>query len=556
MEKTSHFKLLGVLLIIGYFFLMAGNGLVSLTHPDEVFYMQTAKEMDARDSWLTPYIFDEPQFEKPLFFYTLLRLSIKFAGLDPFWARFWPSFFAILGMGITYWMGWMLFRSKRAAFLSAFILGTSFIYLALARAILTDMVFSVIVVASLAFFYWGYITPRKKNSGIIFCFAFAGLAVLTKGVFGFLFPATVIGAFLFFKKDFGYLKNRATMIGGFLFLLISVPWHVHMYQLYGDHFVNDYWWNVHVKRIYDAEHERSNTWYFYLGTMLGGMMPWSFFLVPGSYWTYRQLRNNASSRQPVMFLFAWILLIWACVQPAHSKLASYHFAVFPALAILTANFIDNILKTKEDRFLSRVMAVAPWIMVILLFGAAVFAIIFAKQNIDMVVDMTSPYVFCGLSALLAVAMIIFIRSRRDMAVVFAHGGIIVVVLATLFLGRMYAEPWVSCKQVADQFVEMDQSDTTVLCSKFYVRGIRYYTDRKVAVIDINGDGFFTPHPIPFLNSDNKVLEFLESQDKTFAIVKDSNVDDLKRIAGRGNFKVSLLNEIADKYILKIEKVKN
>ena len=104
-----------------------------------------------------------------------------------------------------------------------------------------------------------------------------------------------------------------------------------------------------------------------------------------------------------------------------------------------------------------------------------------------------------------------------------------------YFARPYVEPWVSCKHISDVFNEIDKSDTPVLASKFYVRGIRYYTDRKMAVIDINGKGFWSPHPIPFLNTDKMVMDFLDQRPITYAIVKEGNVRDLKRIThGRYN----------------------
>src|SRR3989344_5559812 len=68
-EMLSHKKLVGILMAAAYVLLMMGNGFVSLTHPDEVFYVQSAKEMIQHHSWLTPMIFDAPQFEKPVFFF-------------------------------------------------------------------------------------------------------------------------------------------------------------------------------------------------------------------------------------------------------------------------------------------------------------------------------------------------------------------------------------------------------------------------------------------------------------------------------------------------------
>ena len=166
-EQKSHGFWLAILLAAAYFLLMFGNGMLSLTHPDEVFYVQSAKEMVRHKSWLTPMIFDWPQFEKPIFFYWLLMIGIKLAGLSPFMARFWPSIFGIIGVPAVYGIAWVLFRNKRTAFLSGMVLAASFIHLAMSRAVLTDMTFSILTVLSFGSFCWAYYERKYKNIGII-----------------------------------------------------------------------------------------------------------------------------------------------------------------------------------------------------------------------------------------------------------------------------------------------------------------------------------------------------------------------------------------------------
>ena len=92
-EKTGHLKLILILIAFGYFFLMFGNGIISMTHPDEVFYIQSAREMVENNKWFTPMIFDDVQFEKPFIGFTLFAFGVKYFGLNPFWCRFFPGHF-------------------------------------------------------------------------------------------------------------------------------------------------------------------------------------------------------------------------------------------------------------------------------------------------------------------------------------------------------------------------------------------------------------------------------------------------------------------------------
>ena len=106
----------------------------------------------------------------------------------------------------------------------------------------------------------------------------------------------------------------------------------------------------------------------------------------------------------------------------------------------------------------------------------------------------------------------------------------------------------------DEFNKLDQNTTPVLASKFYARGVRYYSDRPVAVINIGGKGFFTPHPIPFLNTDEKVLDFIKEQKDLYAIVRQQDWEILMRLAP-GRYQIIEIGKgVGGKHIIKIEQL--
>ncbi|HOW34853.1 MAG TPA: phospholipid carrier-dependent glycosyltransferase [Candidatus Omnitrophota bacterium] len=552
-ERLKHGQLIFILIAMAYFFLMLGNGMISLTHPDEVFYIQTAKEMMTHKSWLVPYIFDLPQFEKPIFSYWLFILAIKVFGMTAFAARFVPALFGMVGVLATYWLAMMLFNSKRTAFLSATVLMTSVIYLALSRAVLTDMVFSIWVVLALCFFYYGYTDARRKTLGILMCFILSGVAVLTKGLLGFIFPAGVIFGYLLYKKDLAFLKNGVTVIGFLVFLAINLPWHILMVKWYGSVFISEYWNNVHLRRIFEAEHLKSKTWYFYLMTVIGGIFPWSLFILPAGYLSLRNLRRSNPHKDQMAFLLFLIAVVFAVVQIAQSKLASYVFPVFPAIAIIIGYYFDRVISGGE-LLLEKMARIFFYIMAAFLAIASAASIIVGQRYAEFIGDMKTVYVFMGLALACAAAIVFFNQQRKLTAAAGATACIIAVVLVSASTGYHNAEPWVSCKLICDALKKVDSSDSALLCSKFYVRGVRFYTDRKTAVIDINGSGFFSPHPIPFLSDDSKVRDFLSSQSVTYCIVKESNKRDIERLTA-GQFLVEKIDEIGGKYLLKVQKIK-
>jgi len=553
-DKKHHGVLLAILLVIAYFLLMFGNNIVSLTHPDEVFYIQSAKEMLAHNSWITPMIFDGVHFEKPFFSLALFALAIKWFGLTSFAGRFWPSLFGIIGVGAVYWIAWILFKRKQLAFFAGLIISSSFIYLALSRAVLTDMIFSVIVVISIGFFCLAYYNRKYKQSGIILWLVFAAIAVLTKGLLGVKFPVAIAVIFLIYKRDLSFLKCSASIWGCLLFLGIALPWHLLMYQQHGQWFLEEYFYNVHWRRILMAEHARLDNWYFYLMLLVVGVMPWFLFWITAGHNIFVQFKKKMSSRDQLFFLLAWIVGIYMFVQPAHSKLASYIFPAFPAIAILLAYSINEALEKAQNGENPRLFKICAYATSVLLLGVALGGVIAGKMYIDILIDMRPVYFAAAAIVLIAALIFFFNRTKRYTLMIISYLGVSITLIASLFFARPYIEPWVSCKDISDVFKQMDNSNTPVLASKFYVRGVRFYTDRPMAVIDINGKGFWSPHPIPFLNTDQMVVDFLNKRPMTWAILKEGNVKDLHRILKNRKFKINEFEGIGGKFILQIEKI--
>jgi 4-amino-4-deoxy-L-arabinose transferase-like glycosyltransferase len=555
-EQASHLKLITILFVLGYFLLMFGNGIISLTHPDEVFYIQSSREMVEQNSWFTPLIFDGVQFEKPFLAFALFGAALKWFGDYPFVARFWPSFFGILGVVVVYLQAYAMFKKKRLAFMAGVILSSSFIYLALSRAVLTDMIFSTWILITILFFYLAYHNPAYQKKGIYLGFVFMAVAVLTKGLLGITFPAMTMLLYLIYKKDVKAAFSGTVLKGWLLFLLLALPWHIAMYNNHGAWFLEEYFGNVHWRRIIVSEHPKIDTWYFYFGLMFAGILPWSLFWIPALKRLGDHLKGRTDAKDQVVFLLCWMVGVYVFVQPARSKLASYIFPLFPAIAIFLAEYIHYAITKSEQGEPVKGFKVCLYAMAVVLIGVAAGGIFAGYKFIDVVVNVSSIYVFALILLAVSVTLLLLAQKRRFQVACFAFLGINAGLLTMLFLAKPYIEPWVSCRQISERFNEIPlHKDSVVLASKFYVRGVRYYTRRKMAVIDINGKGFFSPHhTVPFLNTDEKVMDFLRSQKVTYAIVKEGNVEDLKRIAKQMSYVFEDLGGQGGKYILKITKL--
>lgn len=546
-EKVHLLNIL-FLAVLAYLFLMFGNQIVSLTNPDEVFYTQTAKEMAQQKTWMTPYLFGALQFEKPIFLYWLLRIGFLIFGVNSFSARFFPALFGILGIIAIYLLSAIGFKNQKKAFLASLIMMSSGLYIGLSRSVFTDLIFTVFILFCLVSFFWAYSNPRKKGPGIILAFFFIGCAILSKGPLGFLIPALAIFLFLAVKKELKFLASWYFFWGFLIMLAVSLPWYVLMAQKYGNTFTDEFFYNDHIRRLLEAEHPAADTWYFYPLTMAWGIFPWSVYAVIAVFLFLKDLYKRA---EPLyLFCAAWILGTVLIFQPAHSKLSSYIFPLFPALAIITGDFIYEAIVNKKWQRALFIATLATGIVLVIFDLALLAAILFFPNQILAYISSVGPMylwliLFLGITALYFIAL----KKKKYILSFYALIFFIPAMFCIVPLVDSKVEPFISSRDACEYLLKNHKIKNTIITSKFYARGVHYYTDMPVAVIDIPGKPYFSPHPVPFLDSDQKVADFIRRQGKTYCVLKKSSVEDIDRLAKEFNYQV--IKSIGNVFVVEI-----
>lgn len=174
-----------ILLVLAAILCFVANHLLVVTDPVESNYVLTAKEMLASGDYFSPRIFGNYWYDKPIFFYWELIAAFKLFGISNFSARFFPALFGMAGILLAYGFTARLY-DKKTGFLTGLILLTTVEYFYLSKAIITDMTLFVFYSACLMAFYIAY--SEGKPRWYYLAYAFAGLAVLTKGPIGFFQP--------------------------------------------------------------------------------------------------------------------------------------------------------------------------------------------------------------------------------------------------------------------------------------------------------------------------------------------------------------------------------
>jgi 4-amino-4-deoxy-L-arabinose transferase-like glycosyltransferase len=258
---------------------------------------------------------------------------------------------------------------------------------------------------------------------------------------------------------------------------------------------------------------------------------------------FSRLKNKVSSF--LVFLVCWIGVVFAIFQPAHSKLVSYIFPLFPALALAAGDFfVGKVLSrnTKTGRILGWITASILLIIPIAVRVAAVrYPLYFSSGRAVLILALLGWAITFG--------ALFFVFLRKPKPAFFIQAALLPVFLVAIPLTNI--EPYVSSREVSEYLSSQPINQSVILCSKAFVRGVRFYTGSRAAVFDSGSDNFFSPHPIPFLNNEDDLRNFLGSQPITYCVLKKSALDDFKRMAG-DKYKVSLLLLAGNEYVLKVE----
>ena len=187
-------------------------GAIGLVGPDEPRYAWIARAMASSGDWVTPRLYGQPWFEKPVLYYWAAALGFLIH-LPAEWAARLPSAFAALVAAIAIgWLGWKFYGAEAWPFGSPFVLAplifsTSVAAMGFARAAGPDMLFSATLTVTMAS---GAIALSRRgalrfendkrastgpsdHSALALFGASLGLAVLAKGPAGVLLAAGAIG---------------------------------------------------------------------------------------------------------------------------------------------------------------------------------------------------------------------------------------------------------------------------------------------------------------------------------------------------------------------------
>ena len=408
------FTILGLCLLF-YFIFFHNIWAYALMDVDETRYVSMAEDMYRSKNFLTLYLNHQYFFEKPpLYFWGECLSFAIFGKINEFTARFPVALYGTLSCFLTYFMGRKLV-SRKYGVVAALIQATSMEFLILAKFAILDIVVSTCVWFSLCFgMYTNFCQEKNKKYFWWLFYAFSGLAVMAKGIPGFVVPfGSMFFISIFSKKFKEIFRPQYFIVGMIIFLSITLPWHIAMLEMHDPLFFNEYIMKHHIERFIGGNVlGREQPFYFYLLTMLWGFFPWIIstlvVLIRKIQKRDFKFKNLTIPQQFIVYNGIIALFILLFFSSSDTKLITYILPIYGSLGCLGGyiwtNYID---KGEYSRFINKTVyflggififasivaiftpfylpkqlnhdiAAAKPMCIVLLFVAGAFSIYFAK----------------------------------------------------------------------------------------------------------------------------------------------------------------------------------
>ncbi len=330
-----------------FFFRLGGRG---FENKDTIWYVEIAWEMLRSGDWIVPRFNTVIFTEKPiLFIWAVAGLSRVAGVITPFFSRL-PSALAALGCTfLTVSLGKTLFN-RRTGLLAGFILCTTYAFAGEARTCMVDMLFTFFVTLSLCFLYRGFSAGGTRGQPFILAYLAIGLAALTKGPLGIVFPALVSLVYLAVDRRLRLLRSMLIPWGILIVIGMQAAWYIPYLARIGPEgrrfFYEMYVYKENLLR-FTSGFDHYEPFWFYGPALLSNFLPWSPFLilclflprVPGGSGAARDRRYPA----------VWFLSLLAFLTISSGKHSRYALPLYPAAALLVADLWDRVIDARKWR---------------------------------------------------------------------------------------------------------------------------------------------------------------------------------------------------------------
>ena len=318
---------------------------------DEGVYAAVSRTMFEQFEPIIPELNGEGFFEKPPMLYWTQMLGYKLFGITSLGARFFNAAAALATL-LVFYFGAAAPLGRRLAFKATLLLGSSIIFIYLTRVAMTDMLLTFFLVSCLIVAWNGVERYLILGTGAplfwLGCLA-AGLAMLSKGAIGALFPLlTALIYLISIGKPLLLLQRKWFIPGALILVLTGLSWYLllGLFHPQGFSFMKELFVEHHLGRFSSTMEGHGGPIFYYLIVLFIGFMPWFGYLLLGFFRLPLRTAGNPGHRFLRLFtIFSLLVLVF--FSAAATKLPNYILPALPGFALVIAYLFERRTQSSQ-----------------------------------------------------------------------------------------------------------------------------------------------------------------------------------------------------------------
>ena len=526
--------------IIFYFIFFHGIGTYPLMDVDETRYVAMSRDMFNTKDFMTLYLNGEYFFEKPPLYFWQECLSFALWGkINEFTARFPVALLGFIFSFVVYFTS-KIRISRSFGIFSSLILATSLEFIILSKYAILDIVLTFYIgLALISYFQTFFCQECHKKYYWWAFYLFSGLAVMAKGIPGFVIPfGTAFFCSIISKRFKENFKPIFIIPGTLLFSLVVLPWHIIMLNKYNPEFFNEYIVKHHLHRFLNTANNeigRKQPFYYYFNVILWGFFPWIFSTVSIFIEKFINLKNIKlfekiknfdfekldNTHKSLILCWVSIIFIFLFYSASTTKLITYILPVYYPLALVAGHFWEDYINKKSHEKPVNITVYALGFLFIAAGIAAIFSQHFLQSQLYS--DILEAKWICIICVLFfGIGSLIFAKLKKYTGVFVVYVAFMAIISA-FATDKLFKIDYKFGQQDLINFAKYAQEKDYTISTYGFERkySIIYYNDEK-ADFDTN------------LNIKVKSVKKGLKKDNNVVILKNK---DLKKLEGKAKYDI-------------------
>jgi 4-amino-4-deoxy-L-arabinose transferase-like glycosyltransferase len=442
-------------------------GAMGFVGPDEPRYAWIARNMAATRDWITPRLYGQPWFEKPILYYWTAAVGFRLH-LPAEWAARFPSALAALVAALA--IGWLAREhygegetsASNPALLAPLVFATTVGAIGFARSAGPDMLFTASLAVAMAsaatiFRRSGILshdahtaTEQRRDALPLALFgASLGLGVLAKGPAAVVLAGGAVSIWTLATRSWRIALRLAHPIAIISFCIVALPWYA-LCSLRNPDFIRVFILQHNFQRYLTPVFQHKQPFWYFVPILILALLPWTVFLFPVAQDALRHWREKSWTASPGLFFACWAIFPLAFFSFSQSKLPGYILPAIPPLSLLLAVALARTLRGNATSDPQSSSKLAKWIFTgvgatLIILGAVAIRWL-SRLPSDTQYDPRKVIGYCAIMAIVGGASVAVLGFFRFRAALFLTFVTVIALVELAGLGVLPAlDPYISAR---------------------------------------------------------------------------------------------------------------